>query len=206
MKIWFIENHQWFFSGAGVALCSALGWAALFLYRTYADGFKGYQDIRKYVGDYAIYYYASTNEAKIARMHFTVKKRWFGGLLIANQDKLYTYKGEIIKRGSLLFMHLPEKSREEFLHYVLHAPLNGRPEMMVGVFSAISNKKDPVAGKVIFVRLASDTAEEDVTLEESEVDPAIVGFLKLKAGSAAHPNHIIVVEEPAYYAKEYLSS
>jgi len=181
-------------------------WASLFLYKTYSNGFKGYNDLKKYVGEFDAFYYSSVNEPKIAVMHFKIKKRCFGGLVISNSDRQYTYIGEIVKKGSQLFMNLSEKSNEEFLHYILHAPLIGNPEIIIGVFSALSNNRDPVAGKVIFLRRDSKTSrnEDDEILDQSNVDEKIVNFLRLKRGTDKTPNNIIVVKEMKFYSTEYL--
>lgn len=203
---WLIENRQWFFSGAGVAIFSSCTWAILFLYRTYNHGFRSYNDLNKYVGDFDAYYFSSLNEAKIALMHFKIRKMWFGSLAIFNTDKQYTYRGELIKRGAQLYLHLSEKSEEEFLNYVLHAPLIGNPDILIGVFSAVSNNRDPIAGKVLFLRRALKTTnnENDTTLELSDVDEKIVNFLRLKRGTDKTPNNIIVVNSLKFYSKDHL--
>lgn len=205
---WLPQVWQWLLGKIDVAtILTAVAWLVKFFYQTYRQGFRGYQDMQKFTGDYDAYHYSSLNEPKIMCMRFKIRKKLFGGLTIFNSDPTFTYRGDVMKVSAQLHMYLPEKSGDEFLHYVLHAPLTGKPILLLGVFSAVTRTREPMAAKVLFQRRENKIQknERDVLLNEEAVDARIVNFLQLKPGTEAHPNHILVVDEPREYSLDYLA-
>lgn len=130
-------------------------------------------DTKKYNGFYACYHVSSMKEETIIRSSISLKN---GSASLESLGYKYTGRAELIE--GILYIKLKGKGHKEYIQIVFHVPLTRNIVFLIGGYSAVTEERNPVIGKMIWHKENFKENCQEYKFDDNSLDSKVKTFLK----------------------------
>ncbi len=133
-----------------------------------ADGYA------KYEGHYECYHKSTSEEPTVIRSHVHIT---FGTAdkPVRFESFGYKYKGALALDDNNVYLFLDGDGHTEHMLLIFNEPLTPEFDVLTGIFAAVTEKRVPVVGKILWRKSPTPTTCARIRLKE--IDPRIGKFL-----------------------------
>jgi len=181
MLDWICDNREWIFSGAGVAVISAI---IYFVRRGLSHRRRRIAQVHALCGYYEVFHLSTALPGIVIRSALEISQDGWGSLSLSFHSFNYKYKGTVIADLKNVTLLLDGDPHIEKLIIIFSEPLTTEFEILEGVFAAPTENGVPACGKMLARKLPNPSTCQK--LEQKDCDPKLIKFL------TSTPNPILV--------------
>lgn len=129
---------------------------------------SSFEIYKKYVGFYECYHLSTAEKPVIVLSSSEIKINESGELEVLLNSHKYKYKYKGICKGleGNLYINLEGVGHKEHLQFILNEALTPSFDLLVGVFSSVTEKRYPAAGKMLWLKVANETISKDIDFDD----------------------------------------
>jgi hypothetical protein len=149
-------------------------------------------NIEKYLGNYTSYHLSTADKPLVVSGRAEISKTKNGEIVITLDVPKYSYSGTLsIMEGNMYFT-FDGINHQERIQIILNEALTPKFDILVGVFSAVTGKRVPAVGKILWRKVSTVKNIEETSLDQTEM--RIQNFLR----SEGNPTKVEPPEEPFF--------
>ena len=148
--------------------------------------------LRKYCGNYQGYHLSTARNGVVVADCLMINARRFGRLDIRMVSFGYKYTGELEVADTNVYLSLIGDGHKEQILAIFNEPLTPTFDLLLGVFSAVTETRLPACGKMLFRRIA--TTPNCERIQPAQCDTKILTFLR----SPDNPIVVPKMDRPVY--------
>ena len=162
----------WLFGGSGASIVTLIYSR---LYKYFAIRFFPYsRKLSKYIALYEVYRLSVDNDDYVIRNSLKVFYDLFGRVRMKLDSIDYSYSGKLILLDSSIYLKFKGVNHNEYMFWILKAPLSSEFDLLHGVYACIDKDRMPKSDKVLLLK-----AHKKVNVEKKIIgDPKILDYLK----------------------------
>ena len=169
---WIKDNLSWLFSGLGLTIFTVIGVMVRKMIATFG---RNSFAMSKYNGYYEAFHLSTSVSGIVVRSCVTISSNRWGQAQVHVDSFSYKYEGKAEVVENNLYIFLKGENHNEYIQIIFNEPLTREFDVLVGVYSAVTENRIPVIGKMLLHKIGQPTNCERIRFDKA--DPRITTFL-----------------------------